>query len=228
VDSPFLDSIDWEPFYPPHPADPLGVVGVGEDLHPELLLEAYDLGIFPMPEDDENLVWMCPEPRAILRLEKMLSHKRLARRIRSLQLDYSVGLDFTRVMRSCGENRAEGTWITPRMVDAYHWLHRLGRAQSLEVWQGSDLVGGVYGVLVGSIFCAESMFSRISDGSKSALYFLCQHLLAQGFRFIDCQLLNPHTESLGAEEIPREEYLKLLAVYRSDSPSLIPGRYPAL
>ncbi len=222
-----MDSIDWDPFYPPHPDDPLGVVGIGEDLHPELLLEAYNLGIFPMPEDDENLVWMCPEPRAILRMEKMLSHKRLARRIRSLKLTFSLGTDFITVMRSCGENRAEGTWITPRMVDAYYWLHKLGIAQSLEVWRGPDLVGGVYGVIVGSIFCAESMFSRISDGSKAALYFLCEHLLARGFSFIDCQLLNPHTQSLGAEEIPREDYLKLLEIHRGDSPSFIPANEPS-
>ena len=170
-----------------------------------------------MPDDEESMVWMCPTPRAILRFENLVRHKRLLRRMKSLKLTYTLGADFNGVMRACGENRPEGTWITPRMLEAYHWLHRLGQAQSLEVWSNGQMVGGVYGVVVGSIFCAESMFSRITDGSKAALVFLCDHLNERNFRFVDCQFLNPHTQSLGAEEISREDYLAELEIAKEES-----------
>ena len=212
------DPACWDPFHLPLVDDPLGVVGTSSDLHPDLLWEAYQRGIFPMPDGDDNMVWMCPNPRAILRFENLVRHKRLLRRIKSLSLTCTLSADFDGVMRGCGENRPEGTWITPRMREAYHWLHRLGRAQSLEVWAGGQMVGGVYGIIVGSIFCAESMFSRISDGSKAALLYLCNHLQERKFRFVDCQFLNPHTESLGAVEISRENYLLELWCAKEESP----------
>ena len=207
----------WDPFHPPLEDDPFGAVGTSGDLYPDFLWEAYHRGIFPMPDDEEAMVWMCPNPRAILRFENLVRHKRLLRRMKSLKLTYTLGADFNGVMRACGENRPEGTWITPRMLEAYHWLHRLGQAQSLEVWSNGQMVGGVYGVVVGSIFCAESMFSRITDGSKAALVFLCDHLKERNFRFVDCQFLNPHTQSLGAEEISREDYLAELEIAKEES-----------
>ncbi|MSR79123.1 MAG: leucyl/phenylalanyl-tRNA--protein transferase [Gemmataceae bacterium] len=215
----------WDPFHPPLEDDPFGAVGTSGDLSPDFLWEAYRRGIFPMPDDEESMVWMCPNPRAILRFENLVRHKRLLRRMKSLKLTYSLGADFNGVMRACGENRPEGTWITPRMLEAYHWLHRLGQAQSLEVWSNGQMVGGVYGVVVGSIFCAESMFSRITDGSKAALVFLCDHLKERNFRFVDCQFLNPHTQSLGAEEISREVYLAELEIAKEESPEWKAGTF---
>jgi len=195
----------------------MGIVGVGDDLHPEFLWKAYNLGVFPMPEDENTIIWLCPNPRAILEFDRFDPHKRLLRTIRSKNWIATTDKNFLEVMRGCGENRAEGTWITPRMLEAYHWLHRMDRAHSLEVWDQGKLIGGVYGVTVGSIFCAESMFSRVSNGSKAALWFLVQHLKERGFRFIDCQLLNPHTQSLGASEIERGLYLSELARAKKDS-----------
>lgn len=197
----------------------MGIVGVGDDLHPEFLWKAYNLGVFPMPEDENTIIWLCPNPRAILLFDQFLGAKRLSRTIRSKGWTSTTDKQFQEVMRSCGENRAEGTWITPRMLEAYHWLHRMNHAHSLEVWDQGNLIGGIYGVVVGSIFCAESMFSRVSNGSKAALWFLVEHLRKKGFRFIDCQLLNPHTESLGATEIPREFYLKQLSLAKKEKVS---------
>jgi len=194
----------------------MGIVGVGDELHPDFLWKAYNHGVFPMPEDDSTILWLCPDPRAILRFEDFPRLKRLERTIRSKGWTKTLNQAFSRVMKACGENRSEGTWITEPMLESYHWLHRMGRAHSLEVWENDSLIGGVYGVSVGSIFCAESMFSRVSNGSKAALWFLVDHLKSQGFRFIDCQLLNPHTVSLGATEISRNQYLRELTQAKKD------------
>lgn len=194
----------------------MGIVGVGDELHPDFLWKAYTRGVFPMPENESTILWLCPNPRAVIRFEDFPRLKRLNRTIRARGWTKTLNRSFAEVMRACGENRQEGTWITPSMIEAYHWLHRMGRAHSLEVWEGNELIGGVYGVTVGSIFCAESMFSRVSNGSKAALWFLVDHLRQKGFRLIDCQLLNHHTVSLGATEIPREDYLKELSLARNE------------
>lgn len=169
-----------------------------------------------MPDDEESMVWMCPNPRAILRFENLVRHKRLLRRMKSLKLTFTLGADFNGVMRACGENRPEGTWITPRMLEAYHWLHRLGQAQSLEVWSNGQMVEASTGWWLGRSLRRIHVF-KDHGWLQGRTGFLCDHLKERRFRFVDCQFLNPHTQSLGAEEISREDYLAELEIAKEES-----------
>lgn len=200
----------------PNPAESSadGLVAIGGDLAPERLLDAYRHGIFPWPmEDFEPLVWWSPDPRAILPLSEFQASKRLLRRVRSGQFAVTMDKGFGDVMLGCatGPGREEGTWITPAIIEGYSELHRLGHAHSVEVWHGDQLVGGVYGVSVGGLFAAESMFHRKRDASKVALFHLVEHLNHRGYQLLDVQQWTPHTGSLGVIEIPRSEYLSHLA-----------------
>ncbi|QEG34564.1 leucyl/phenylalanyl-tRNA--protein transferase [Bythopirellula goksoeyrii] len=203
------------PKYFPNPAESSadGLVAVGGDLAPERLLDAYSHGIFPWPMDDfEPHVWWSPDPRAVLPLDGFRASRRLLRRVRSGQFTTTFDKEFGEVMRACatGPGRAGGTWITPDMIEGYCELHRLGHAHSVEVWQADKLVGGVYGVSVGGLFAAESMFHRERDASKVALFRLVEHLNARGYQLLDVQQWTSHTGSLGVIEIPRSEYLQRL------------------
>jgi leucyl/phenylalanyl-tRNA---protein transferase len=198
-------------FLPPEMADDMGLVAVGGELSPTWLLEAYRRGIFPMYAEDEPLLWWSPNPRAILPLGGMHISRRLRRTIRSGKFRLTVNRAFSDVIRGCADRPpGDGNWLTQDMIHAYETLHRLGYAFSVEAWQDDELGGGVYGVALGGLFAAESMFTRIRDGSKVALAFLVEHLSKRGFVLLDVQFLNDHTDRLGAIEIPRREYLKRL------------------
>jgi leucyl/phenylalanyl-tRNA--protein transferase len=201
-------------FPPPTATTPDGLVCIGGRLAPAWLLDAYSHGIFPWPMwDDEPLVWWSPDPRAIIELDGLHISRRLARTLRGGKFRATCDRDFAAVIRGCataGERRS-GTWLTPGMIRAYCRMHALGHAHSVEVWQDGILAGGTYGIAIGGLFAAESMFHLTRDASKVALAHLVAHLNARGFELLDIQQWTPHTGSLGAIEIPRLEYLRRLA-----------------
>ncbi len=202
-------------FFPPADrASPEGLIAVGGKLLPEWLLDAYRHGIFPWPSNSSDpMLWWSPDPRAILPLDALHVPKRLERRLRSGEFSFRVNSAFDAVIRACstGKGREHGTWLTPKMIAAYSELHRLGHAHSVESWQAGRLVGGVYGIAIGRLFAAESMFYRVRDASKAALVYLVKHLNERGFELLDVQQWTPHTGKMGVVEIPRWEYLGRLA-----------------
>lgn len=196
------------------------VLAVGEDFRPGTLLEAYKNGIFPWPHtfvdergrEDHVVAWFSPDPRALLPLATPPHWSRSLRRtLRRAPWRVTVDTAFREVVRACGSEREEGTWITPPLVDGYTALHELGWAHSLEVWDGARLVGGIYGVAIGRSFAAESMFHRETDASKVAFATLAERLREAGYLFLDAEVQNPHLETLGVIEVPRARYLELLA-----------------
>jgi leucyl/phenylalanyl-tRNA---protein transferase len=196
----------------PDPADAEAgqeVIAVGADLTPSTLFAAYCRGLFPMHLPTGELAWWSPDPRGVLPLADL----RVARSLRTSmrRFTYSVDRDFEAVVRACGDPARDSGWITEEFVEGYSALHRMGWAHSLEVWQGPDLVGGLYGVEIGGLFAGESMFHRVTDASKAALVVLVQALAAcPGPRLLDVQWCTDHLASLGACEIPRSEYLARL------------------
>jgi leucyl/phenylalanyl-tRNA--protein transferase len=199
-----------DPFFDPAFADEHGLVGIGGDLRPDRLLRAYRRGIFPWFGLGDPICWWSPDPRAIFEIDDYHVPRRLARTIRAGRFTVSVDRDFAGVIGGCADRPPEETWLTPEMIAAYTELHRRGHAHSVEVWHGETLAGGVYGIAVGGLFAAESMFTRIRDASKVALVHLVERLRERGFRLLDIQFLNPHTERLGGIAIPRAAYLKRL------------------
>jgi leucyl/phenylalanyl-tRNA--protein transferase len=199
------------PWISPVLADDDGFVGLGGDLSPTTLLRAYCEGVFPWFNEGDPILWWSPNPRAVIELDGLHISRRLARTIRSGKFRVTINRCFEEVMRACGENRREGTWITPQMLAAYTELHRFGFAHSVETWLGDQLAGGVYGVAIGGLFAAESMFYRVSDGSKVALVSLVERLRDRGFELLDVQMTTCHTERMGAINIPRSTYLKRLS-----------------
>lgn len=175
-------------------------------LSPELLLHGYSIGIFPMAEhrDDPELFWVDPKIRGVFPLDGFHISRSLARRIRTCAFEITIDRDFAGVIDGCAD-RAD-TWINPELRRLYQQLHQTGRAHSLEVWDGSSLIGGVYGVVLGAAFFGESMFSRRTDASKIALAYLVDRLRQTGFTLFDTQFLTAHLASLGAIEIPRAVY----------------------
>lgn len=195
----------------PNQADPdEGLVAVGGDLTAERLLSAYARGIFPWYEGDSAILWWSPEPRAVLRHEDLHISHSLRRRLRKSDFELRSDTDFSAVVDGCAE-RPEGTWITSSMRTAYLRLFQMGRAHSFEVWRGRELIGGLYGVQVGGLFAAESMFHRATDASKIALVATVGALFDAGFRIFDVQFITPHLASLGVTAIPRREYLAAVA-----------------
>jgi leucyl/phenylalanyl-tRNA--protein transferase len=193
-------------------------VAVGGRMEPEWLLDAYRHGVFPWPTgEDDPLLWWSPDPRCIMPLDGFKTSSRLLRRMRSGRFAVTFDEDFAGVMYGCatGPGREGGTWITSAIRTAYGRLHKLGHAHSVETWivDGNErrLVGGVYGVAVGGLFAAESMFHYETDASKVALASLVQHLNERGFRLLDIQQWTAHTGSLGATEVSRDDYLDRLA-----------------
>jgi len=199
-------------FLDPERADADGLVGVGGDLTPTRLLEAYSRGIFPWFDETTPILWWSPDPRAIFELDGFHVSRRLARTMRSGRFTTTVNAAFDAVIRGCADRPGQGVWITSAMIDAYTDLHRLGWAHSVEAWRDGELAGGVYGVAVGAFFAGESMFTRLRDGSKVALTYLVQRLRERGFQLFDVQFLNDHTARFGAVEIRRREYLKRLRI----------------
>ena len=201
-------------FPPPTATTDEGLVCVGGRLSPAWLLDAYRHGIFPWPMwDDEPMAWWSLDPRAIIELDGLSISSRLRRTLRGGSFQATCDRDFRGVIRACatGQGREEGTWLTPAMIGAYCELHRLGHAHSIEIWRDRELAGGIYGVTIGGLFAAESMFHRVRDASKVALVRLIAHLRSRGYLLLDIQQWTPHTGRLGAVEIPRLEYLRRLA-----------------
>jgi leucyl/phenylalanyl-tRNA--protein transferase len=197
-------------FPDPSRADAEGLVAVGGDLSLERLLLAYRSGIFPWTVNP--ISWWSPDPRGIFELEQFRPSRRLAQLVRQRPFTVTRDRVFTEVMRGCA-SPAPGrktTWITPEFITAYTELHQAGHAHSLECWSGQTLVGGLYGVHVGGLFAAESMFHRATNASKVALVALIEHLRECEFTLLDIQQLTPATLGLGAVEISRAEYLRRL------------------
>jgi leucyl/phenylalanyl-tRNA--protein transferase len=200
------------PLYFPNPEayDDEGLVAVGGDLSVERLLLAYDSGVFPWYDEGLPPLWWSPNPRAVLELEALHVSRSMLRVLRHGPFRLTWDRAFPQVMRGCAD-REEGTWILDEMFDAYVELHRLGHAHSIEVWQGAELVGGLYGVKRGGLFAAESMFHRATNASKLALIAAVRAVFSRGIRLFDTQLLTAHLASLGARAIPRREYLERLS-----------------
>ena len=195
-------------FPPLEAASPEGLLAVGGDLNPDRLLSAYRQGIFPWYSDDQPILWWSPDPRAVLYPSTLHISKSLRKSLRTGGFEVSADRAFALVIAACAEsrNRGEGTWITSGMQDAYCALHRMGYAHSVETWHNGELVGGLYGLAIGKAFFGESMFSRVADASKTALVGLATSLAAEGYRFIDCQVVSEHLTSLGAEATPRDRF----------------------
>ena len=194
--------------------EPNGLLCAGGQLGPEILLSAYSQGIFPWFDDDQPILWWSPDPRMVIEIESFEASRSVRKLIRRGEFNFSLDAEFEKVIAGCAAPRSDdaGTWITHEMQSAYLRLHHLGFAHSVEVWQESTLVGGLYGVAIGSQFFGESMFSKASNASKAALAILVEQLRRWGFALIDCQVANPHLESLGAIQIQRSDFLARIAV----------------
>lgn len=192
--------------------DPNGLLAFGDDLSPQRLLAAYRRGIFPWYSQGDPLLWWSPDPRCVFMTDRVHIARRLRRSLRHSAWTLTIDRAFAQVMRECAAPRAyeSGTWITPDLQRAYARLHELGHAHSLEVRDGEALIGGIYGVAIGRMFSAESMFSRVSDASKVALVALCRMLREHGFPLLDAQVPNPHLRRMGAIEWARADYLRAL------------------
>lgn len=200
-------------FPPPHLAEKDGLLAAGGDLSQKRLLAAYAGGIFPWYTEGSPILWWSPDPRLVLFPDELIVSRSLRQCIRKGLFTVSFNRAFDEVIRSCaeiGRRGQTGTWITAEMEAAYSALHRSGHAVSVEAWQDDELAGGLYGIVMGRVFFGESMFARKSNASKVAFVTFVEHLRNKGFRIIDCQMRTGHLLSLGAREIPRSEYLKLL------------------
>ena len=179
-------------------------------LSPSLLVAAYESGYFPMAMDDGEIQWFSPDPRGILPLAGFHVSRRLGRVVRSGRFTVTVNRAFRDVMEACAADRDEGSWINGEIIESYSALHALGLAHSVEVWAGSELAGGLYGVSLGGAFFGESMFHRVTDASKVALAALVERLRAHGYELLDAQWMTPFLATLGGIEIAREDYLARL------------------
>ena len=190
------------------------LVAIGGDFHPQRLLNAYENGIFPWFIDDLGYIhWFSPQKRMVLYPENFKVSKSLKKSITNKGFIVKSNENFEEVIRSCAKikrKHEDGTWISEEFIKAYTNLHKLDIAFSIECYLKDELVGGLYGVLIGDIFCGESMFSLVPDASKVAFYHLCQQAKQNGIKIIDCQVYNDHLASLGAFEITRNEYFNLL------------------
>ncbi len=197
---------------------PNGLLAAGGDLSPERLLAAYRLGIFPWYEAGQPILWWSPDPRAVLFPEELHIARRMRRFLGRAPLRASFDLDFAGVLAGCARTEVPGagTWITGEMMSAYQRLHALGHAHSVEIWEGECLAGGLYGVAVGAVFFAESMFSRTSNASKAAMVVLIRHLRRCGFQLVDCQLPSAHLARMGVREISRRAFLDLVVAGVAD------------
>jgi len=201
-------------FPSPEEADPDGLLAIGGDLSPERLLLAYSLGIFPWYDEGLPILWHSPDPRMVLFPSELHLSRSVKRALRGGAFRLSLDTNFERVIRRCAEiprPGQEGTWITAEMVDAYLRLHELGYAHSAEAWRGDALVGGLYGVSLGSCFFGESMFADADDASKVAFAALVRQLQRWEFSLVDCQVYTQHLERFGATQWPRARFLEALS-----------------
>ena len=190
-----------------------GFLAIGGDLSPERLVLAYKSGIFPWFEEGDPILWWSPNPRMVLFFEDLVVSKSMRNILNRETFKVTFNQDFRGVISNCQKIKREGqhgTWITNEMIEAYCRLNELGVAKSVEVWQDDELVGGLYGVDLGNIFCGESMFSKVTNASKVAFIHWSRHLEANNYKLLDCQIYNPHLESLGCREISRDEFIEIL------------------
>ncbi|MCP4639633.1 MAG: leucyl/phenylalanyl-tRNA--protein transferase [bacterium] len=210
---PLFQLTDDIAFPPPWMADEDGLLAIGGDLSRERLILAYHLGIFPWYSDDQPILWWSPDPRMMLIPNEFHRSQSLNRLLKRGTITITCDTVFDQVIDACSQARGPGrdsTWITAEMEAAYCDLHQAGYAHSIEAWHDDALVGGLYGLSMGRCFFGESMFSAVPNASKVALSYLVDRAIEWGFVLIDCQVSNPHLESLGAREIPRMEFLELL------------------
>jgi leucyl/phenylalanyl-tRNA--protein transferase len=199
---------------------PNGLLAAGGTLSSARLLSAYPRGIFPWYSEGQVILWWSPDPRMVLFPEEVKIQRSVARKLRDRRFRFTADQAFVQVLKACaapGPGR-EDTWITGAMETAYNGLHEMGYAHSIEVWDGEELVGGLYGVGMGAVFFGESMFSRVSDASKMALVELCRFMQKRGSALIDCQVYSEHLESLGARELPRKRFVQLLERHCEQTP----------
>lgn len=197
----------------PLDSDDEGLLAYGGDLNPNRILSAYMKGIFPWYNSDEPILWWSPNPRFILKLDEFKISKSLKKTINKNIFEIRFDTNFKQVMTECAKIKRKeqsGTWIQTEIIEAYTQIYKMGFAHSFEAYYKNELVGGGYGLCIGDIFCGESMFSKKTDASKVAFYFLVQRLKKQKFSLIDCQIPSLHLASLGAKEIKREVFLDIL------------------
>lgn len=190
-----------------------GIVAVGGDLSPERLMLAYNSGIFPWFNEGEPILWWSPNPRMVLFLDELIISKSMRNVLNRNVFTVTFNQNFRDVISNCQKIERDGqtgTWISNDMIEAYCKLHELKIAKSVEVWQNDELVGGLYGVDLGHVFCGESMFSTVSNASKVAFIALVNYLKAENYKLLDCQVYNPHLESLGCREVSREVFIAVL------------------
>ncbi|WP_081208609.1 leucyl/phenylalanyl-tRNA--protein transferase [Salegentibacter sediminis] len=209
----FLRSGD--PFPPIDYADEQGLLAVGGDLNVQRLIAAYSQGIFPWYDDSQPVLWWSPDPRMILFPYRLKVSKSMKQLLKKDAFKVTYNEDFARVLENCANIKRpgqDGTWITEEIKAQYQKLHELNIAQSVEVWKEGELVGGLYGIYLKDkkVFCGESMFAKVSNASKYGFIKLVEKLRKDGLRLIDCQIYTDHLASLGAEEIPRKEFLNFL------------------
>ena len=201
-------------FFPPvSEADEDGILAIGGDLSPERLQLAYKSGVFPWFNEGEPVLWWSPDPRMVLFPNELIVSKSMRNILNRKQFKVTFNRNFKEVISNCQKIKREGqdgTWISNEMIDAYCVLHDQGIAKSVEVWQDEVLVGGLYGIDLGHVFCGESMFSKVSNASKVAFIALVNYLKEENYKLLDCQVYNPHLESLGSREINREEFMFIL------------------
>lgn len=200
-------------FPPPHLAEPGGLLAVGGELTPDWLILAYQNGIFPWFQSDGAFFWYSPDPRCVVYPSELKVHKSMRSIFNQQKFRYTMDTCFERVMRNCsGTPRPgqEGTWISEEFIEGYCGMFELGIAHSVEVWQGEELVGGLYGISLGKVFYGESMFAHVTNASKAGFIQLAQSLGKSGFQLIDCQQETPHLLSLGARNISRAYFIEQL------------------
>ena len=201
-------------FPSPEQASAEGIVAVGGDLQPERVMLAYRKGIFPWFESDDFLLWWSPDPRMVLFPDRLKISKSMRTVLRKKQFEVTFNKAFDQVVEACAKVKRfgqNGTWITPGLMEVYSTLHTQGHAHSVEVWEEGSLVGGLYGIDLGTVFCGESMFSKSSNASKVALIFLVKELKKNKYELIDCQVPTQHLASMGAEPISRTKFLTFLS-----------------
>lgn len=198
-------------------AEPNGLLAFGGGLQPERILNAYQHGIFPWYGVNEPILWWSPAPRAVFDPMTFKPARSVKKFQKKANYTVSINRDTASVIDFCASTRSiNDTWLNDEMKAAYKTLHNQGHVHSVEVWKDSELVGGLYGVQVGSLFCGESMFSLQTNASKIGLWYFCLHFAACGGKLIDCQVMNPHLQSLGAVEISRENFLSALNLYKTE------------
>lgn len=207
--------------------DPDGLLAVGGNLQPDTLLSAYYNGIFPWYNKDDPILWWSPSTRCVIDPLDLHISKSLQKLLRQQRFTISFDQAFEQVINACAQRDSKtDTWINSDMISAYIALNKLGVAHSVEVWQGSRLVGGAYGVAIGAVFCGESMFSKESNASKVALVHLTQYLSGLGFQLIDCQLASSHLLTMGAKSLKRPKFLQILQKLRNINTDFSPSKSP--